>query len=91
MMQKQSNNGVKGKEAEVVKERRPDSQPRRNVLNEIDKTTSKSQQNSLKSIATNILVDEVTTLLKYLFPSRFCFVTAVLSEKNPSIQIFYSA
>ena len=31
-MQNQSNNGVKGKEAETAKEKRPDSQPRKSVL-----------------------------------------------------------
>ena len=56
---KQSGNGVKGKEAEVGKERRPGSQARKVCKKLIDKTTAKALRNSLKCIDTSILVNEI--------------------------------
>ena len=44
---------------------REDRQPtKKKCKKEIDKTTAKALRNSLKSIDTNILVDEVTASLK---------------------------
>ena len=53
---KQSGGGVKGKEAEVAKERSQAANQEKSMLKGSRQTTAKALQNSLKYIDSNILV-----------------------------------